>query len=234
MSFTVAQQSFSGPLALLLSLIEGKELDITTISLQAVADEYLAYLEQNEVPSDELADFLIVASRLIYLKSRELMPYLRVDDEDVGAAQLEDQLRLYREFVAAAGRLEERYLAFAMYARPFVKQREEAVRFLPARNMSGESMVEAYRTVVKRLEPFFALQEASMERTKSVEERIHELKGALEARASMKFQEVVAGSQKKVEVVVSFLALLELLRRRAIRARQDEHMGDIVIERLDE
>lgn len=230
MSFTVAQQSFSGPLALLLSLIEGKELAITTISLQTVADEFLAYIGEHEVPSDELADFLLVASRLIYLKSRELMPYLRVDDEDAGAAQLEDQLRLYREFVAAAGKLEERYLALAMYARPFVKQRDEAARFLPARNMLGEALADAYRTVVKRLEPFFALQEASMERTKSVEERIQELKGALEARASMQFKEIVAGSQKKVEVVVSFLALLELLRRRTIRVRQEEHLGDITIE----
>lgn len=230
MAFAVAQKTFSGPLELLLDLIERKELAITEVSLKAVADEYLAYLEAHEVPSDELADFLLVASRLIYMKSRELMPYLRVDDEDAGAAKLEDQLRLYREFVAAAAKLEERYLCSTLFVRPFVRPKREA-QFLPGKTLSTALLVDGFRAVLKRLEPFFALSQTSMERVKSVEERIDELTGALRAKATMRFNDVVASAGSKVEVVVSFLALLELLRRRHIRATQSGHWGEIMIER---
>lgn len=233
MQFAVAQGKFSGPLALLLELIERKELAITEVSLKSVADEYLAFLENNDVPSEDLADFLLVAARLIYLKSRELMPYLRIDEEDAAAAKLEDQLRLYREFVAAAAKLEERYLQSTMYRRPFVRPQQSA-RFLPASNMNPAGMAEAFRGVLKRLEPFFALQQSSIERVASVEERIEELSGALRAKATMKFKEIVAGAGSKVEIVVSFLALLELLRRRAITATQQGQWGDIHIERLEE
>ncbi|KKW29482.1 MAG: Segregation and condensation protein A [Candidatus Uhrbacteria bacterium GW2011_GWD2_52_7] len=232
MAFAVSQEKFSGPLELLLALIEEKKLTITEVSLKSVADEYLAYLETHEVPSDELADFLLVASRLIYLKSRELMPYLRLDDEDANAAKLEDQLRLYREFVAAAAKLEERYLQAPLYRRPFVRPQRE-MQFAPGKALMPAALADAYRSVLKRLEPFFALQQTSIERVKSIEERIEELTGALKAKATMRFKDVIASAGSKVEVVVSFLALLELLRRRSVRVKQDDHYGEIMIERYE-
>ncbi len=75
-------------MALLLGLIDEQRLVISEVSLAKVADEFLKYIDENEVPSDELADFLLVASRLIYLKSRALMPYLKIDEEDAAAAKL--------------------------------------------------------------------------------------------------------------------------------------------------
>lgn len=233
MQFAVEQEAFSGPLGLLLDLIERKELEITKVSLAKVAEEYLAHLEDHEVPSDELADFLLVASRLIYLKSRELIPYLRIDDEEEGVDRLQDQLRLYQEYAAAARELEARYLKARMYTRPFVKPKQvQQAAFVPATNMMPDSLKDLYQTILKRLQPFFALQEASMERTKSVEERLEELTEALRSKASMSFKEVVHGAQSKMEVVVSFLALLELLRRRAIRAEQSGAFSDIQLKRV--
>ena len=233
MSFAVEQEGFSGPLALLLELIGEQKLEITKVSLAKVADAFLQYIDKHDVPSDELADFLLVASRLIYLKSRELMPYLRIDEEDAAAAKLEDQLRLYQEFVAAAAKLEERYLVHTMYRRPFVRQRSIATGFVPAKNVSTASLLEAFRAVLKRLEPFFALQETSMERTKSVEERMDELKSVIASRANLRFRDVIAGAGSKVEIVVSFLALLELLRRKHITATQEHHEADIVLQHVD-
>lgn len=232
MPFSVEHQEFSGPLALLLGLIDEQKLVISEVSLAKVADEFLKYIDDNEVPSDELADFLLVASRLIYLKSRALMPYLKIDEEDAAAAKLEDQLRLYQEFVAAAAKLEERYMVNAMYRRPFVKirsVREVEAAFVMPRNVSLESLYEAFKIVLKRLEPFFALQETSMERVKTVEERMDELKAVLATRAKVSFRDVIANAGSKVEIVVSFLALLELLRRKHIVATQDEHAGEIVL-----
>ena len=232
MPFSVEQEGFSGPLALLSELIEGQRLEVTKLSLAKVADAYLRYIEEHDVPSDELADFLLVASRLIYLKSRELMPYLRIDEEDAAAAKLEDQLRLYQEFIAVAAQLEECYLAKAMYRRPYVKPKQAASEFSPAKNVSTATLVEAFQGVLKRLEPFFVLQETSMERVKSVEERMDELKSVLESRANIRFSDVVAHAGSKVEIVVSFLALLELLRRKHIVATQTAHGEEIHLERV--
>lgn len=232
MPFSVHHEKFSGPLALLLELIDRQELPIAKVSLAKVADDFLRYIDENEAPSHELADFLLIASRLIYLKSRELMPYLRIDEEDAAAAKLEDQLRMYQEFVAVAAKLEERYLAFAMYRRPYVKPRQVTPEFSPAKNVSLTSLHEAFQAVLKRLEPFFALQETSMERVKTVEERMDELKDVLATRANIRFRDIVARAESKVEIVVSFLALLELLRRKHITATQSGHGEEIHLERI--
>jgi segregation and condensation protein A len=233
MQFAVTQEAFSGPLGLLLELIEKEELEITKVSLAKVAEEYLKHLEDHEVPGDELADFLLVASRLIYLKSRELMPYLRLDEEEESADKLQDQLRLYREYAAAARELEERYLKAQMFVRPYVKPKVvEVVVFTPATNVTLTGLQELYQSILKRLQPFFSLQEASLERTKSVEERLEELTEALRSKAAMSFTEVIHGAQSKMEVVVSFLALLELLRRRAVKAEQSGSFSDILLKRV--
>lgn len=229
----MAQEAFAGPLGLLLELIEKDRLEITQVSLAKVAEEYLQHLEAHEVPANELADFLLVASRLIYLKSRELMPYLRIDDEEAGADKLQDQLRLYQEYAAAARELEERYLKARMYVRPFVKPKlVEQPAFMPPANMTLAGLQELYQSILKRLQPFFALSEASLERTKSVEERLEELTEALRSKAAMSFKEVIHGANSKMEVVVSFLALLELLRRRAIKAEQTGAFGEIQLKRV--
>jgi segregation and condensation protein A len=234
MVFSVDQASFKGPLGLLLELLDKKELEITTVALGKIADDYLNYLDQTEVASEELADFLVVASRLIYLKSRELMPYLRIDEEEDEVASLEDQLRLYRMFAESAERLGGRFSDISMlYRRPFVKvkTKTEQVEFLAPENVHAGSLQGAFQAILKRLAPFFALQQASIERVKSVEERLEELRGAIETRAKMTFKDVVRSAKSKPEVVVSFLALLELIRRQIVRASQGKDR-DIIIERL--
>lgn len=233
MNFAVAQESFQGPLGLLLELIEGRQLDITKVSLAAVADEYLAHLEKEKVPPSELADFLLVASRLIYLKSRELLPYLRLPDEEAGADELANQLRLYQEFAAAAKRLEGRYMQSVLYARPLRRPEPKPGMFIKPVGVTAGRLSEIYNNVLKRLEPFFALQQVSMERVKSVEERIEELTSALTARAQLKFSDMMRSADRKMDIVVSFLALLELLRRNTIRASQTAMFGDIVLERTE-
>ncbi|HCC83562.1 TPA: hypothetical protein DEP96_01815 [Candidatus Uhrbacteria bacterium] len=238
MDFAVKNEEFAGPLELLLELIEKKDLEIAKISLAKVADDFLLYLQETHVPADGLADFLLVASRLIYLKSRELLPFLRLVDEDIASDVLAEQLRIYREFVDAAERLEERYGAHLLFPRPYVKSSPSYGGARGGFNFGGRpptasELAQAYRDVQKRLEPFFALTAVSLERVKSVEERIEEMREAIALNASMSFSTVTAGAQKKIDVVMSFLALLELLRRNIIRASQQNTWGDIMIHRID-
>jgi len=232
-SFSIQQEHFSGPLGLLLDLLNQKELEIKDVALASIADEYLAYLDSHQPAPEELADFLVVASRLIYLKSRELMPYLHLDEEDTEVEELEDQLRLYRMFVDAADKLNDLYATNIRIAtRPFVRLRtQEEPAFRGLRTISTNTLHEAFERLLKRLEPFFALQKTSLERVKSVEERLNELTDAIKVRANMTFRDVVHGAKNKAEVVVSFLALLELARRHVVKVSQKRN-NDIVIERL--
>lgn len=232
MEFAVKQESFSGPLGLLLDLLDKRELEIKDVNLAKIADDYLGFMDSEQVPSSEMADFLLVASRLIYLKSKELMPYFIVEEEEV-TVSLEDQLRLYRLFSKAAEKIENMYMQDrGIFMRPQSKVRTKKMpAFLPPKGTNSESFRNAFDWVLKRLAPFFALQQASIERIKSVEERLEELKGAVTSRASMKFKEVIKGASSKGEVVVSFLALLELVRRSVIKASQSKGQ-DIHIQKV--
>lgn len=232
MEFRVEQEAFSGPLGLLLELIDSQKLSISKVSLAEVTESYLRRMESEKIPVHELADFLLIASRLIYLKSRELMPFLQTKEDDAGVDALEEQLRLYKEFVEAAKLLEVRFGGNVMHPRPFVKIAQKEVRFSPPKSLTADFLAEVYQGILKRLEPFFALQETSMERVKSVEERIEELHSALTARSSMSFGEVVRTARSKMEVVVSFLALLELLRRQMVTVKQAKAFEEIELERM--
>lgn len=231
MSFPVAQEHYSGPLALLLELIEDQKLEITQVSLAQVADAFLAHIQEADVPEDEMADFLVVAARLIYLKSRELLPYLQLKDEEEAADRLEDRLRAYREFVEAAKRLEDRWGKGVMYARPFVRAKKEEA-FRPSQNVTADGLHAAFEVILKRLAPFFALREQKMTRTVSVEERVRALRSALEARAKIQFAEIAGGATERADVVVSFLALLEMLRRHEVTIVQEGSFGGIVVEKI--
>ncbi len=119
-----------------------------------------------------------------------------------------------------------------LYARP-VARRVLAPTFVAPLALTAAALAETYRVVLKRLEPFFALQEVSMERVKSVEERIEELQGAIASRASMGFNDMHKTSEKKIDVVMSFLALLELLRRNIVRVTQTGTWGEIMMHRVE-
>lgn len=230
MSFSVQQEAFQGPLALLLELIDERKLEITQVSLAQVADAFLVRMQEVEVPEEEMAEFLVVAARLIYVKSRELLPYVHFADEEEAADRLEDRLRAYKEFVDAAKRLEERWGSAVMYARP-VARAKRLEGFRPSGNITPEILQTAFLQILKRLAPFFALREQRMTRTVSVEERVRALRDALAVRAKMHFHEVVSGVTEKADVVVNFLALLEMLRRHEVRIVQEGAFEGIVIEK---
>src|SRR3989344_5914455 len=104
--YSLKLEKFEGPLDLLLQLIERQELNITEVSLAAVTEQYLVYLsEHNDIAHEDLADFLVVAAKLLLLKSRLLLPELFVDDEEEAGTSLAEQLAVYRLYVKASHKL---------------------------------------------------------------------------------------------------------------------------------
>jgi segregation and condensation protein A len=230
MAFEVEQGAYAGPFPVLLELLEKKELTISDVALARIADDFGRYLETHAVPSEELADFLLVASKLIYLKTKELLPYLVVPEEEGEGVSLVDQMRLYQHFVAYAEQLGERHgSGAAVYARPFDKRLVELV--IPPTRLALNEMHASFASLLKRNEPFFLLRQASMERVESVKERIQRLTDVIQTRARLGFKEITSGATSRADVIVSFLALLELLKSRIVRATQGED-HDIIIERI--
>ena len=222
-NFAIKQEAFEGPLPLLLELLQNKKLEITSINLAGIAEDFLNYIEQHQIAPVELADFLLVASRLIYLKSRELLPKETIIEEFEDVS-LEEQLRLYQQFVDASKVIAELFSADAYFLRRKQPKIEREVEFSPSENLTAIELDKSFKRLTKRLEPFFSLNETSIEKVKSVEERMSELKDALKTGARhMNFKSIVKGAKNKAEVVVSFLAILELVRRQVLVAQQSEH-----------
>jgi len=229
--FEVALETYSGPLHLLLELIQCEELPITEVSLARVTEDYLKYMDAHTVPTHELADFLVIASRLLLIKSKAILPQEEESEED--ASTLAMQLRLYKLFSDAADHLET--LHDGPYESHHRVKAMEAPRgaFVVPEGVSTDSLNDAFEGLLKRLEPFFKLQQVAMERVVSVQERIAEIHQAILTRSRFTFKHILSSGASKVDVVVSFLALLELVKRQVIDVVQGDTFSDIEVTRID-
>jgi len=233
MAYAVKLEQFEGPLDLLLELIEKDKLDVSQVSLANVTDQYLHYVEKHtEIPPAELADFLVVAAKLLLIKSQVLLPYLHMGEEEE-ELDLESQLKVYREYVEAAkvieARIGERHFMFSHEKLPNVE-----IGFAPPKKFSTDQMQAYMLKIIERLEPVVKTPQAVIDRVVSIHEKIGHIRSFLNRAKGGKvsFRKVLAGSESRIEVVVSFLALLELIKQRDIKVSQDDQFDDIVISPL--
>jgi segregation and condensation protein A len=228
-TYTVRLPVYEGPLDLLLELIERAELDITRIALAQVTDQYLAHLRRIvERDLEDLAAFLVVAARLLQIKSEALLPRppeREAGEEDPGDA-LARQLLLYRSFKRAAGSLDERLRAgLQTYARLAPPPRAE-----PHLDLGGITAPRLQRTMLEvlaatRVEP--GLAESVTAPRVNIRHKIGQIFEALRRQGRMAFGDLLRRSRSRLEVVVSFLAVLELIKQRQVTALQDSNFGEI-------
>lgn len=229
MGYTVQVEHFEGPLDLLLQLVESNELEITKISLAAVAEQFVQYMQSKSVPPEELADFLVVASKLVYLKSQLLLPDFK-DQEMEEGPDLEAQLRQYQLFVAAARQIDVIWKSGkSSYARGLSTVRHREVKFVPPTNVDLDLMLDVIKRVIARLEPIVRLPKVAVKRAISLHERIHDLFGKIRQHAKMSFRTFLKNAQHKEEAIVSFLALLELIKQKFVMVDQKDLFNDIDI-----
>ncbi len=228
--YEIKIEKFQGPLDLLLQLIEREELDITEVSLAKVTDQYIARLETlPEMPPEELADFLVTAAKLLLIKSRMLLPLLAWDQEE-DAGDLESRLRMYKEYVEAAKNV-QKILAEKRYT--FVREKPpvSALGFSPPKDLTTEKMAELFREALKRLIPIVKPPEALIEKTVSIHDKIRHIQAMISASERVSFQHVVAKAETRAEIIVTFLALLELVKQRHVKVSQSDHFGEIHLEK---
>jgi segregation and condensation protein A len=227
---------FEGPLALLLKLIENEELDITEISLAKVADQFVEYIRSaGNIDPEEMADFLVVAARLLLIKSRALLPFL-YPEEEKEIAELEDQLRMYKEFLEAAKKIEALIgKKHFMFAREFNRQSYFAGGhfFSPPKNLKAEDLPMVLTDLITRLQPMEILEEEILERRINIEEKIMAIQNMLLERIKVSFNNVLAAAKSKTEVIVSFLAILELMRQKEVVLSQQDIFGEIIINKYE-
>jgi segregation and condensation protein A len=230
------QEKFSGPLALLLALIESEEMDITEINLAKIADEYVLYIRSlADINPEELADFLVVAAKLLFIKSKALLPYLYADTEEDDSGDLEKQLRMYKEFIAASQKIKtiietENFL----FVPPLVKTRRvasEVPTFSPPLKVNATLLNAQFKKILadlaKRVEK--KLPEQSLEPKMNIEEKIALIRQMLVDKIKINFSKMLASAANKTEMIVSFLAVLELAKQRELIFDQDELFSEIHI-----
>jgi segregation and condensation protein A len=234
MAYEVRIEKFEGPLDLLLQLVEKQEMEITNISLVAVTEPFVQHIRehQGKIAPEDLADFLVVAAKLVYLKSKALLPDLS-EDLDEGP-DLETQLRMYKAFAEAAKQIGEIWnQGREAYARTqrVVKQTEPI--FSPPQGVTPALLKELYERAAKRLEPILNLPKAAIERAITIEEKIEHLRARVSSMMQVSFHRFLADSHDKSEMVVGFLALLELIKQRIVRIEQGSLFEDIRLHRIE-
>lgn len=233
-SYQVKTEKFEGPMDLLLQLIENQKLEITEISLVSVTDQYLEYLKNLQNANHlEIAEFLAVASRLILLKSRALLPFFKLtEDEEEDIQDLQKRLEEYKKFKEFG-----RQIHAALKKRNFEFSREpyfgQTAIFYPPKNISAEILGKFFQTIIERLPKKEILEEEKITKTISLEEVIADLIQKIEERVERAFSEIIASRQSKVEVIVSFLAILELTKRQLIKTRQETTFGEIIFAKYE-
>lgn len=227
MATTFELHNFTGPLDVLLSLIEDKKKDISEVAISEVTDQFLQYLDTlEERDAGEVADFLVVAARLLYLKSKALLPSL-LPDED-GGPSLADQLRLYQRFVVASRELNTRWLSGKFSAYHVSAPEIVIPEGLPT-NVSLSSLQESMDRLVKRLRPPKPLPETRIDRAVSLKEKIDRIRELLAKGKGFSLFGTVADKANRTDLIVSFLALLELVKQNFLQINQEEQFGDIFI-----
>lgn len=229
MPHALSLSNFHGPLDLLLQLIEDQKLEITTISLADVTEQFLQYLNALEDHHpDELSDFLVVATKLLLLKAQTLLPYLTIEEEE-DPRELETQLRMYKKYADATNVLSTMWEREVLYAKKFVPR--HAAKLFVAPSCTVTQLYDVFHTVLERLEPIVRIPKAAMEKAMTLREKLCTIQEALRTNIRMHFHELLAQTKDHQDVVVTFLALLELVKQQVIDIRQDRAFGDITIEK---
>ncbi len=227
-TFTLATEKFQGPLEALLNLIEERKLSVSEVSLSDVCDAYLAYVEKlPEMPLGETAQFILVASTLLLIKSRTLLPSLELSDEEKESVEeLERRLARYAIFRKAAKLLRKEWGTHPLLFARRAPLRESV--FTPA-EASIPTIAAAARKLASLLPKPEALARAAVAPVLALEDVIVNLKQRLSTAFKARFSDLTKNSDKH-ETIVYFLAMLELVRSGSASITQERLFEEITIE----
>lgn len=228
-SFQIKTETFEGPFDLLVSLIEKRKLHVSDVSLAQVADDYIKYVnEKDNFPVEETANFILVAATLLLIKSKNLLPVLDLStEEESDVEELENRLKLYKKFRRIALLLLPHWGKNVLYERSFIP--EQQPMFVPDDAVTPEVLKDSLSDFLERArKQFKSIPKAKVQEVVSLEEMMESLSARIQKSLSMSFTEFSGmGKADKVNVVISFLAMLELVKQGALQVVQQGSFQEI-------
>ncbi len=234
MDFYVRQEKFEGPLDLLLELITKEKLAITDISLGSVADEFLARVKgMDGVSQKELGEFLVVAAQLLLIKSNALLPHIAdKTPEDAGAGDLTARLKEYQKFRTVTAAL-QKCEAGGRRILTRVATENDRRAFSPPPSCLPALLSAALTDILLSRPERIVLPQGVIRRVVSLEEKMKHVQRLLADSLQKNFGDIVGMANDKMDIIVSFLAILELARKCAIVIDQDRSFGRITMGKAD-
>ena len=228
MVFTIKTQSFEGPLDLLLELIEQRKLLVNDISLSKVTDDFIEHVRNfAEMPMGESAHFILVASTLLLIKSKSLLPDLNLTEEEQGDIHdLEIRLKIYKRIKEASKQVQALWDGDMIFS----QQESRAVRpvFAPDPAFTLEKALNTLKDLVNRLPKKETLSKVTVRKVVSLEEMIGNLTERIGSQLKMSFRQFTSEHKgERISVIVSFLAMLELVKQGVLQVSQERDFSDI-------
>lgn len=235
-NFTIKTGGFEGPFELVLDLIEARKLLVNELALASITEDFIAHVRAQEVfPVEETTNFIQIAATLLLIKSKSLIPDLELtDDENTDIDDLKRRLEAYEKVREAAHELFRVFGKTVML--PAGVRISEPV-FAPARDLTAPALAEAFARVLAAREAVEELPEARVKPLVTIEEMMERLAARVQQAMTLSFKDFAPfdsaqgkeQNDQKIEVIVSFLALLELVKQGAVAAEQYGQHGDIRI-----
>ena len=235
-TYNIHNLAFEGPLDLLLYLIERAELDITRLSLAQVTSQFIEHVSNMiELPAEEASAFMVIAAKLLQIKSEALLPRppIRGEFEEDPAEALARQLVIYRRFKRVAGVLDTREISrLKTYLR--ISSPPKIETSLDMTGLGLSDLVSTAKLLFNQFDERVELKTVVAPPVVTIRQKIKAITGALKMYKQTTFGSLLTKSSTRTEIVVTFLALLELIKRHLVRAQQESLFGDIEILPLGE
>ena len=226
--FSIKTDSYEGPFEMLLDLIEARKLLVNELALANITEDFIAHVRaQATFPVEETANFIQIAATLLLIKSKSLIPDLELtEEENADVEDLKRRLVAYENVRTAARELSRIFGKRIMLP---AGERSPEVSFAPSRDFSTSALAEALTRILAAREKVDELPEVRVKPLVTIEEMMDRLAKRVESALTLSFKDFAGSTGEKVEIIVSFLALLELVKQGAVAAEQFGPHGDIRI-----
>lgn len=228
MPFSIKTDSYEGPFEVLLELIEARRLLVNDLALSSITEDFIQHVRsQTAFPVEETANFIQIAATLLLIKSKSLIPDLALtDEENADVKDLKRRLEAYEKVREASRELSRIFGKAVMFK---AGERAPEVSFSPSNDLSASALAEALARVLAAREIVEELPEARVKPLITIGEMMDRLAKRVQSAMTLSFKEFSKSNKEKVEVIISFLALLELVKQGAVAAEQYDTHGDIRI-----
>ena len=230
-TFKVTTEIFEGPLDLLLQLIEKRKLHINDVSLAHITDDYLTHIEKlTAFPLGQVAHFILIASTLVLIKSRSLLPTLTLsEEEEEDIESLERRLKEYRRIKELSEYVGTQFNTNVIFAAPY--RSHVAPVFSPTSKVSLQHLSAIIKQFLHSLPKKEIIPQVVVQKMISLEDTITSLTRRIQKDLKLHFNDFAcADKADKISIVISFLAVLELVKRGVVAVKQDKYFEDILIE----